>query len=465
MNLEECINTMRSDIVRSVQEIVSIKSVKEKAKPGMPFGEGVNNALLYALDLSSSMGFRTKNLNGYMGYAEYGSGKEIVGILGHLDIIPEGTGWSFPPYDGRIHENKIYGRGTVDNKGPIIAALYGLKAIKEVGLPLNKKIRILFGTDKESGWLDVDHYMQIEKSLDIGFTPDGMFPVSNIEKGVINIEFKKDIIRKSKGMISMKSLYGGETVNTVPGSCTCKLKLKEMAKLMLKDTLELYCQANNINMKIAEEDGMDIIVSTGGSCHSSVPNKGKNAITQLIIFLSQFNLGQNDVSDFIKFLSKYTASQSMGKILNISSSEEISEGVTVNLGHVYIDEEKASASIAIHYPESAKYEDIMESILQATDDKKIEVSVISHKKPLYVSESSELVKILMKSYKDVTLSDAYSVSIGNQTYAKAFNNMVAFGPIFPGSIGSAHMANEHIDIDELIMCTRIYSTAMYELSK
>jgi succinyl-diaminopimelate desuccinylase len=234
MNLEESIEIMRADLIRSTQEIVKIKSVEAPPLPGAPFGEGVNKALLYVLELAASFGFKTVNLNGYMGYAEYGDGDEIVGILGHLDIVPEGDGWSYDPYGGQIHNNKIYGRGTQDDKGPIIAALYGLRAVKDSRLPLNKKVRIIFGTDEESGWLDIDYYKKNDIAPNLGFTPDGMFPVINAEKGAINIEFKKEIVRKSKGMISIKSLNGGRAVNIVPDFCSCELKLKDMAKLMLR---------------------------------------------------------------------------------------------------------------------------------------------------------------------------------------------------------------------------------------
>lgn len=465
MEFDELINAMKPDIVKSVQEIISIKSVKDVPKQDAPFGEGINNVLMYILRLASSMGFRTKNIGGYMGYAEYGEGQETVGVLGHIDVVPEGSGWMFPPYEGRIHDNKIYGRGAVDDKGPIVAALYGLKAIKDSGLNLNRKVRIIFGTDEESGWLDVEKYLENELPPDKGFTPDGLFPVVNAEKGVINIELKKEIVRKSKGLISIKSMYGGDAVNIVPNNCTCELKLKDLAKLMLKDTLELYCDKNNVSMSIKEEGDMDIITSRGLSSHSSTPEMGKNAITQLIVFLSQFNLGQNDVADFIKFLSRYVGTENDGKLLNINYSDDISGSLTLNLGLISMDEEKASAVLNIRYPVSARYEDIMKKILKTACDKKIEVSILKHRKPLYIENNSELVSTLLNSYSEVTGNDGYTLAIGGQTYAKAFKNMVAFGPTFPGEERCTHMPNEHIDIDSLMKCAKIYTKAIYDLAK
>lgn len=465
MNITEQVDLMKDDIIKSVQEIVRIKSVESTPMPGAPFGEGVNNALNFALNLAASFGFKTKNIDGYAGYAEYGEGSEMVGVLGHLDVVPEGSGWMHLPYGGQIYDDKIYGRGTSDDKGPIIAALYGLKAIKDLRLPINKRIRIMFGTDEESGWLDIQHYLKNDVPPDAGFTPDGMFPVINAEKGSMNIEFKKNIVRKSKGMISIKSITGGDALNIVPDTCNCELRLKDMAKLMMKDTLDLYCEKNNINMAIQEKGDIHIISSRGLPSHSSVPEKGKNAITQLLQFLSQFNLGQNDVSDFIKFLARFIGNETDGKSLNINFSDEISGGLTLNLGRISIDENTASAKINIRYPVESRFEDILENILQIAADKKVDVSVLSHKDPLYVDSNDELVKTLLKSYKDVTGIDAQPVSIGGQTYAKSFKNMVAFGPCFSEEDERAHMADEYIEIDSLIKCAKIYGKAIYELAK
>lgn len=465
MNIEDIISSSKQEIVKSVQEIVRIKSVEGPAEPGAPFGQGVNAALNYALKLASSFGFKTYNIDGYVGCAEYGEGSETVGVLGHLDVVPEGEGWTYPPYEGRIHDNKIFGRGTIDDKGPMIAALYGLKAIKDSGLPISKKIKVMFGTDEESGWLDIKHYLEKEAPPDEGFTPDGMFPVINAEKGAINIEFKKKIVRKSKGMISIKSLVGGDAVNIVPGSCACELKLKDLAKLMLKDTLELYCESNNINMFIQEKGEYDVIYSSGLSCHSSTPEKGRNAISQLATFLGQFDLGQNDTADFIKFLTKHIGMESDGRNLNIKCSDEASGSLTLNLGKINIDEDNASATINIRYPVTADYEEIVRNILQIASDKKIEASIISHRKPLYIEKDSRIISTLLSSYSEVTGKEGYTIAVGGQTYAKAFDNMAAFGPLFPDREDGAHMPNEHICIDDLIKCARIYSKAMYELAK
>lgn len=182
MELNERIEELREEIIKSTQDLVKIKSVEEEAKEGKPFGEGVAKTLDRALEISSELGFKTVNMDGYVGYAEYGEGEDYVAVLAHLDVVPEGDGWIHPPYGAEIHDGKMYGRGTMDDKGPIMSALYGLKAIKDLKLPLSKKVRIIFGTDEETGSEDIAYYLQREKAPIAGFTPDAEYPIIYAEK-------------------------------------------------------------------------------------------------------------------------------------------------------------------------------------------------------------------------------------------------------------------------------------------
>jgi succinyl-diaminopimelate desuccinylase len=218
-------------------------------------------------------------------------------------------------------------------------------------------------------------------------------------------------------------------------------------------------------MSMQDEGELQIINSRGLPTHSSTPDKGKNAITQLLVFLCQFELGQNDVADFIKFLAKYIGSENNGRLLNIDFNDDISGNLTVNLGSISIDEEKASAVVNIRYPVKTRYEDILNNILQVSSDKKIDVSVLRHKAPLYIESESGLIAALIDAYKYVTAEETYTVAIGGQTYAKAFKNMAAFGPVFPGEEERAHMPDEYINIESLVKCAKIYGRAIYELAR
>lgn len=192
------IDENKEKMINHIIDLVKIPSVESEAINRAPFGEEVNNALLKALEISEELGFKTKNIDGYMGYAEFGEGEDYVGVFGHLDVVPVGEGWINPPFSGHIEDGKIFGRGILDNKGPIMAALYGLYAIKESGLKLTKPVRIVFGTDEESGFTDLDYYLTREKPPVMGFTPDCKYPVVYGERGRAKIRVKVDIDNENR---------------------------------------------------------------------------------------------------------------------------------------------------------------------------------------------------------------------------------------------------------------------------
>lgn len=192
------IDENKDKMISHIIDVVKIPSVESEAVDGAPFGEEVNNALLKALEISEELGFKTKNIDGYMGYAEFGEGEDYVGVFGHLDVVPEGEGWINLPYSGHIEDGKIFSRGVLDNKGPIMSALYGLYAIKESGLKLTKPVRIVFGTDEESGFEDLNYYLSKEKPPVMGFTPDCKYPVVYGERGRAKIRVKVDIDNENR---------------------------------------------------------------------------------------------------------------------------------------------------------------------------------------------------------------------------------------------------------------------------
>lgn len=192
------IDENKDRMINHIIDVVKIPSVEGEAIDGAPFGEEVNKALIKALEISEELGFKTKNIDGYMGYAEFGEGEDYVGVFGHLDVVPVGEGWINPPFSGHIEDGKIFSRGVLDNKGPIMAALYGLYAIKESGLKLTKPVRIVFGTDEESGFTDLDYYLSKEKPPVMGFTPDCKYPVVYGERGRAKIRVKVDIDNENR---------------------------------------------------------------------------------------------------------------------------------------------------------------------------------------------------------------------------------------------------------------------------
>lgn len=462
MNFDKLIDLNKEQLVKATREIVQIKSVEQDTLKGKPFGEGPAKALEYALELSSKMGFNTVNLENYVGYAEYGEGEEYIAVLGHLDVVPEGKGWKYPPYDAEIHENKIFGRGTIDDKGPIMAALYGLKAIKESNVELSKKIRIIFGTNEESGCEEIEYYLSKEKPPIAGFTPDADYPVINGEKGITVFELVKEF--KVKGN-EEKIIYikGGNKANMVPDYCEACIETNRA------DIIIEY--ANNFKEMIGfditakEIKGKVIITSKGKSAHGSTPEIGMNAIMQLLAFVGELELEKCDATRFIEFMNMHVGLETDGESFGIYMKDEVSGELSFNVGTIDMDENKVKVELNLRYPVTHTFEEMMKGIDSTLEGSGMIIQNMSHQAPLYFPENHNLVRTLMEVYTKITGSEGKPFSIGGGTYAKEMPNTVAFGPLFPGQEELAHQVDEYIDIDDLIMNAKIYAEAMYRLAK
>lgn len=456
------IDTMKEQLVESTREIVRIRSVPEAAKPGMPFGEGIGKALKYALDLSGRLGFRTVNLDGYVGYAEYGDGKEIVGVLGHLDVVPEGEGWKHPPYGAEINEGRIYGRGSTDDKGPIIAALYGLKAIKEANLPLSRRVRIIFGTNEESGSKDIPYYLEKDEAPAAGFTPDGEYPVIYAEKGILFLNVIKKFEKKSKSAIKLEYIKGGSAPNVVPDHCEAVLEIGD-GKAVVLDKLDAYVKSTGYSITSRDSAGKLMLVSRGKSAHGSVPHLGENAIMHLLMFLSTLDF-DGDVKEYIDFFSNNIKDETKGESLGLYLKDEIGE-LSLNVGVINVDEDGANVSLNIRYPVTFKTPDVMDVLMKKVETLGFEVKITMEQHPLYFPKDHQLIKVLSDVYREQTGMEPFLLAIGGGTYAKEMPNTVAFGPLFPGKPDYNHQANEYIELDDLVLNAKIYGNAIYELAK
>ncbi|MEK6263457.1 MAG: dipeptidase PepV [Clostridium sp.] len=463
MELNKLIDAMKVDIIKSTQEIIKIKSVESEPKPGMPFGEGVAKSLECALNTAKNLGFHTVNLDGYVGYAEYGQGDDYVVALGHLDVVPEGDGWIYPPYAAEIHDGKMYGRGTTDDKGPIMATLYGLKAVKDAKLPISKRIRVLFGTNEETGSKELEYYLEREKAPVAGFTPDADYPIINGEKGITIFNIVKDFNSLNKSENYIKYIKGGTVANIVPEYCEAGIVTKDAQNII--KALESFEKVADYKLTSEVKEDMVIIKSEGEAAHGSLPELGSNAIMQLFAFLGTVDLGSNDVSAYIEFLNKNIGMDIHGESFGVCLEDDDSGKLSFNVGVINMDEKSATMTLNLRYPVTNKLEDMMNPFNNRIEGTGIKVEKFEHQEPLFFSPDSPIIKSLQKVYTEQTGEEAKLISIGGGTYAKEMPNTVAFGPMFPGEPDTIHKRNEYITIDNLIKNAKIYAHALYELAK
>ncbi|NVM19695.1 MAG: dipeptidase PepV [Candidatus Lokiarchaeota archaeon] len=465
MDFRKRIDDYRNEIIQAIQDFVKIKSVQEASEEGKPFGKGPYDALMYALNIGRKLGFKAENFDGYAGHVEYGEGNKIIGILVHVDVVPEGDGWTFPPFGGEIHNAKIYGRGSYDDKGACIAALYALKAIKDSGLTLDKKVRIIFGANEETGMTDIPYYLSKNREPDMAFSPDSPFPVVYGEKGILDLILSKKI-NNNYGKFSVKSILGGDMPKKVPDFCNVIMNLPKEDKHDLKSIATRYIEKKRAKVELIEKGNKIFIKYTGKSASAISPENSDNAISGMMEFLECLCLPDSDFKDFIQFYNERIGYTIYGERMGCAFQDDISTPLSFCPTIINYDGETVKMHVHIRYPIKTKFEELMAKIKNTLFAYSIEIKVERHSKPHYVSKHSFLTSTLMNIYREETGDyNSKEITMAGGTYARILKNAVAFGPLFPNEKQVAHEVDEYLCIDSIIKATKIYARAIYELAK
>ena len=402
------------------------------------------------------MGFRTKNIDDYCGYIEFGDGNDLVGIIGHLDVVPAELqdGWSTPPFEATIKGGKLFGRGALDDKGPVVAALYAMKAVKEIA-KVSKRVRLIVGLNEEKSWKCINHYKKVEEWPQIGFSPDANFPAIYAEKGIITIALKNHFSIKNFKILNIDC--NNNAINVVPKYCSITLEAEGT------DSFKNFSDQNSI--KITQIDSSTIkIESYGIASHAAHPEFGKNAITNLIEFLiKNFEFD----STYLKELYEIGIFDIKNpSFLGGDNLQDESGDLTSNVAKLeYIDNNLIIKS-NLRVPVNTTLDYIKEKYLYLHNNfETLQIEFLGIQNPLYVEKNSYLVKTLVDVFNKKTNLNSTPIAIGGGTYARAFKNFISYGPTMPGKKDMCHQVNEFIEIDDLILTSKIYAEAIYELAR
>ncbi|WP_312095669.1 dipeptidase PepV [Niallia sp.] len=463
------VHNRKDSLLEDLQGLLQIKSVldEENATDDAPFGQGVKEALTYMLSLGEKDGFVSKNVQNVAGHLLYGEGAESVGILCHVDVVPEGDGWTSNPYKAEIRDGKIYARGALDDKGPTMAAYYAMKIVKELHLPLTKEIRMIIGTDEESDWRCVDTYFQEESMPTIGFAPDADFPIIYAEKGISDF----DIVQKfsktvsDTGEVKILSFASGRRYNMVPDFARAVLEVKEGEQTEIIQRYQNYLKLENVPGRYLIDNGDLVLELEGVSAHGLEPNNGVNAGLKLANFLVELKLDEK-AAHYFQFVRNFFVNDSRGKKLGIDYEDDITGELTLNAGILeYHFDRGGKIGQTVRYPVTNDMDKAKEKLTKLLTEHGFSLENFSDSKPHYVEKDSGLIQTLSKVYEEQTGEKAKLLSIGGGTYARSLEKGVAFGPLFPGREDIAHKKDEYMYIEDLIKATAIYAQAIYELAK
>jgi succinyl-diaminopimelate desuccinylase len=380
-----------------------------------------------------------------------------------VDIVPLGNGWSTPPLEGRIVDNCIVGRGAIDDKGPIFAALYTLKAIKDAGVPLKKRIRIIFGCDEEVGMQDMDYYLKHEPAPCFGFTPDSTFPVTYGEKGHIHM-FLSAALSEQPASNVIVSIGGGDTMNVVPDLAQATVRVVDPSAFLT--LAQRYTQREKCNLTAERGIGNEVMITVKGRpAHAMEPACGDNAVSRLCDFLVECQLS-GTLAEFVGKINKLFCRECDGQSLGIACSDEVSGGLTVNLSRIVCKEGRVEIGSDMRVPVTVDPKIIAEKLKQLIAPMGLEVRIPEVTQPLYYPKDSFLVTTLTEIFCRQFGKDVEPMTTGGGTYAKKLPNTVAFGICFPdGRSRGEHEADEKLDLDELTLATRILAEAMIKLAQ
>lgn len=441
--IKNIVNENSKDMIESIKAAVRINSVMDEdtATESMPFGKGVDESLRKTLEIAESLGFKTVYKDGYYGYAEIGEGEELIGILGHIDVVPIGdeSKWKFPPFSATEEDGYIYGRGTQDDKGPTIAAMYAVKALLDAGVKFEKRVRFIIGGDEENLWRCIAKYTENGEEIpSMGFTPDSSFPVTNAEKSLVQFYLR------GKGSKEINLNISG-ALNAVPGLANYTGKLADKLSEKLDELKFDY-----------EKDGESVTV-IGKRVHAASADKGVNAIERLCKALYEIGVEE----DIVRFVAEL--SDSVGSKILPNCIDDVSGTLTLNLGELIINEKESKIGFDSRVPVKFTIEDLEDAVKEKAANYGLEFEEFDRLKSLYVPADSELIKTLVSVYEQETGLEGTPKSSGGATYAKALDNCVAFGAMFPFDEKTEHQENERVNIKNMIKATEIYALSVYRL--
>lgn len=438
----------RNLIIDKTKELLRIPSVLTEFNPDSeyPFGEDINKSLHYLLDLAHSDGFVTKNVNNYAGHIEYGAGKEIVGVLCHIDVVPAGENWTHPPFSPYEKNGMLFARGSSDDKGPTMASYFALKFLRDLEIVPKKRIRVIIGTDEETAWRGIKEYFKTEEMPTVGFAPDASFPLIYAEKGI----FTFDITGKVNDD-TLITFSAGDRYNVVPDYAECTLSVD------LEKEFNKYLSYNGFKGEVKNKK----YIIHGKRAHAMQPNLGMNAAFILAGFLNE-----NIDNKFTKFITEYFSFDHSGEKLGIDHHDDEMKDFTINPAIYEYENKTFRIGVNCRYPRGWQKEEAITKITKAAKKYSFNFVQISDSDVHYVDKNDCLVQTLHKAYIKYTGDTTTPLmTIGGGTYSRALTKAVAFGASMPNRKDVAHQIDEHIFIDDLLKATAIYMEALYQLTK
>lgn len=453
--LNQWLASHEQELIDVTREVLRIDTIEGPAQPNAPYGQGNRKALDYMLGYAEKCGMKTTDLEGHLGYADFGQGDRLVMTLGHLDVVPVGPGWKHEPFGAEIDGDYIYARGAVDDKGPTIASFFALRAIQECFPDLNSRFRAAFGCDEESGFGCVERYAKTEEAPTYGIAPDSGWPCYHGEKGIGDLLIS---VKVPESSFQITSFDGGQRPNIVIDSCVATVKVGSSVRGEVETKVGEYWDKN----VTATWDGDTLkLEATGKAAHGSTPFYGDNAATRIARLLLE--VSPLETKEFLDDL--LMAFHPSGVGIGIHGRDDATQDLTANVGIVSFVDGAVKLLVNVRYPATWKGEH-----LHALCAKRLEklgsnwsFEVERDSPSLYFPLDHPLIKVVVEAYREATGDMTEPGTMGGGTYARAIPNTVSVGTGWLGD-GDAHQTDERVAVESLKKMSRIYAAILYRLA-
>ncbi len=452
----------QEELLSDVRRLVEINSERLEAEEGMPFGRGAAHCLDEAESMLRGYGFKVKNYDHYVVTADLGPEERTLDILAHLDVVPAGDGWKITePFVMKCCDGRIYGRGTADDKGPALCALYAMRAIKELDIPLFGGVRLILGSDEECGSEDLDYYYETEPPAQMSFSPDADFPLINIEKGGLHSGFSSQM-KTANNLPRVLSIKGGTKGNVVADYADTWLE--GISRLEAERLAARFNAEYRTRFSVEEREGKIYVCARGETAHASTPEAGENAVTAILAYLAELPLFDDETHRKIKALNKlFPHGDYYGKALGVDIEDARSGRTTLSLNILSYDGEQLEGRFDLRASIEANDENTTEVIKQKLKEAGLTPEEGCLYKPHIVDESSTIVKGLLKAYSEITGEEGKPIAIGGGTYVHGIENGVAFGCAKEGIDNRMHGADEFMEIEQMLISCEIFAQAIINL--
>ena len=443
------LDSYREEFVRTLQAWVRVPSVKGKAEPGAPFGKEIARMMDLAVETGRKMGFETRTFDGYACDMTLGDAEEKIAVLGHLDVVPVGDGWKKDPFGAEVENGRLYGRGSSDDKGPSLAALFAMRALKEAGVPLKRSIRLILGGDEECDWQCMAYYTKHAEMPEMGFSPDASFPLIKTEKGMLGFALRFPAAAEGLQVLEMAT---GERPNVIAGECRALLAGDQA----LADRVAAFAEKTGLDYRADVTEAGVWVTARGIAGHSAYPEGKRSAIGMMLVLLKELG-----AKGGLATLAEAVGLESDGRSLGCACADEVSGALTNNMGILRMENGEWTGTLDFRCPVTADQEKLKAEA--AAHLPGIQLRLTTQKPPHHVPADSELVTSLLAAYEEESGLKGEALSTGGGTYAKVLKQGVAFGAVFPGEEELAHLANEYESIDNMMLAMKIYANALLRL--